>query len=311
MRVEASRFLNLDRVRLHLRYETPFGSRITFPPPLRWVRGFSPHPLAEQLRARIAGDAAEIPRPARGARARRGSRRSWAPIEEGWLVTGNVQGGDGGSANLAFRLSGPNDAASVTLRARKDAGQWRHEALVARVEGGPEIDLLAPAAESSRRRRAPSTSRSPLRHHAHGGTRMPNRIRSGLASQMALAAALGLAAAPAAHAADHPGKGPYEQYCASCHGVAADGKGPVAEEMKIVPSDLRKLHERYGDPLAKPRLREVVDGRDMPRSHGLPDMPVWGDKLLASVPPGVDGNEFFKRGTILVIIDYLQTLQQK
>lgn len=138
---------------------------------------------------------------------------------------------------------------------------------------------------------------------------MHHSTRSGFAAKIALAAAIGLAAAPAAHAADPAGKGPYEQYCASCHGVAADGKGPVADEMKIVPADLRKLHERYGDPLAKPRLREVIDGRDMPRSHGLPGMPVWGEKLLAGVPPGVDGKEFFKRGTILVIIDYLQTLQ--
>ncbi|RIL00892.1 MAG: hypothetical protein DCC71_18290 [Proteobacteria bacterium] len=114
----------------------------------------------------------------------------------------------------------------------------------------------------------------------------------------------------AASAADHPGKAPFEQYCASCHGVAADGKGPVAGELKKQPEDLRKLHEEFGTPLAKPRLREVVDGRDMPGAHGTSDMPVWGDKLLAAVPPGA-GNEAFKRGTIFVILDYLETLQAK
>lgn len=126
---------------------------------------------------------------------------------------------------------------------------------------------------------------------------------------LAIAASIGWTSV--ATAGDHPGKAPYDQYCASCHGPAADGKGPVAEEMKIEPADLRKLSERYGDPLAKPRLREVIDGREMLRSHGTPNMPVWGDKLLESVPPGADGNEFFKRGTIFVIIDYLQTLQAK
>jgi mono/diheme cytochrome c family protein len=135
-------------------------------------------------------------------------------------------------------------------------------------------------------------------------------------SSLRVMGALGIAvgcviAAGAARAAGHAGQAPYEQYCASCHGVAADGKGPVAPELKVEPSDLRTLGERYGDPLAKPRLREVIDGRDMPRSHGLPDMPVWGDKLLEGVPPSADGNEFFKRGTSFVIIDYLQTLQQK
>jgi mono/diheme cytochrome c family protein len=121
--------------------------------------------------------------------------------------------------------------------------------------------------------------------------------------------ALWLGAAPA-DAADHAGKAPYEQYCGSCHGVAADGKGPVAEELKVTPTDLRKLHVEFGTPLAKPRLREVVDGRDMPRAHGTSDMPVWGEQLLAAVPPGA-GNEAFKRGTIFVILDYLETLQAR
>jgi hypothetical protein len=186
VRVEASRFTNPDRIRLHLRFETPFGARITFLPPLRWKPGFSPHPLAQQLQARIAGDAAAIAPDTRRLRtpwiaalvgagvvalnvlvfgalrsneayrtavaiARADARLVAAlgePIEEGWLVTGNVEaGGDGAAANLAFSLYGPKADAAVQLRASKHAGQWRHEALVARVESGPEIDLLAPAAE--------------------------------------------------------------------------------------------------------------------------------------------------------------------
>lgn len=135
-----------------------------------------------------------------------------------------------------------------------------------------------------------------MSHREFSGSALRAMRRLGVAVACVLAAG-------AASAAGHAGQAPYEQYCAACHGVAA--------ELKIEPADLRKLGERYGDPLAKPRLREVIDGRDMPRSHGLPDMPVWGDKLLEGVPPGADGNEFFKRGTIFVIVDYLQTLQQK
>ena len=119
-----------------------------------------------------------------------------------------------------------------------------------------------------------------------------------------------VAFAGAAGAADHAGKAVFEQYCASCHGTAADGKGPVAEEMKISPADLRKLGKKYGMPLPKPKLREMIDGRNMVRSHGTADMPVWGDNLIRNAPPTANV-ELFKRGTIIVILDYLETLQLK
>lgn len=140
---------------------------------------------------------------------------------------------------------------------------------------------------------------------------MTSRFRRARAARVAAIAAPLLLAAADAHAVDHSGQAPFDQYCASCHGKAADGQGPMAEQLKTKPADLRKLHVEFGSPLAKPRLREVIDGRDMPRSHGTSDMPVWGEKLLASVPPTPDGKEFFKRGTIFVIIDYLETLQAK
>ena len=117
-----------------------------------------------------------------------------------------------------------------------------------------------------------------------------------------------VAVATGASAADPPGKAVFEQYCASCHGMAADGNGPVAAELKVAPSDLRKLGKEFGTPLAKPKLLEVIDGRNMVRAHGTATMPVWGDQLVREVPPSTN-TEFFKRGTILVIIEYLQTLQ--
>jgi mono/diheme cytochrome c family protein len=132
--------------------------------------------------------------------------------------------------------------------------------------------------------------------------------RLGRASVLLLIA--GLAFASRATAADHPGKAVFDQYCASCHGVAADGTGPVAAEMKIAPSDLRKLATKYGEPLPKAKLREFVDGRQMVRSHGSADMPVWGEDLIRNAPPTANA-EFFKRGTIIVILDYIETLQVK
>lgn len=125
---------------------------------------------------------------------------------------------------------------------------------------------------------------------------------------VAITAAGSIAVGMPARASDPAGKAQYEQYCASCHGAAADGNGPVAAELKTKPADLRKLAQEFGSPLPKPRLREIIDGRDMPGAHGTSAMPVWGEKLLADVPPSA-GREPFKRGTILVILDYLATLQ--
>ena len=127
---------------------------------------------------------------------------------------------------------------------------------------------------------------------------------------LAVAVAACVTVASAARAADHAGKAVFDQYCASCHGLAADGRGPVAEEMKIIPPDLRKLGQKYGTPLPKQKLRDIVDGREMVRAHGTSDMPVWGEQLVHNVPPTANA-EFFKRGTIIVIVDYLDTLQVK
>jgi len=116
--------------------------------------------------------------------------------------------------------------------------------------------------------------------------------------------------AAAASGADHPGKAPYEQYCASCHGVDADGKGPVASELKVPPADLRQLGRKYGNPLPVPKLREFIDGRGMVRGHGTSEMPVWGEAFKGGAP-ATPRAELFGRGTILSILDYLQTLQAK
>jgi len=146
------------------------------------------------------------------------------------------------------------------------------------------------------------------------GGNMGVRVRRILARRsrvpwvLAFGAAACVVVATGASAEDHGGKAPFDQYCASCHGTAGDGAGPVATEMKTPPTDLRKLGKKYGMPLPKPKLRELIDGREMVRAHGTGDMPVWGEELVHNVPPTAN-TEFFKRGTIIVIVDYIETLQ--
>jgi len=66
-------------------------------------------------------------------------------------------------------------------------------------------------------------------------------------------------------ASDHQsvvrGRQLYLRYCASCHGNDADGRGPVAEDLKVSPPDLRYLGERYGMPLPTGTIARFIDGR--------------------------------------------------
>jgi mono/diheme cytochrome c family protein len=69
----------------------------------------------------------------------------------------------------------------------------------------------------------------------------------------------------------------YLQYCASCHGRYADGKGPVVPALSTPPANLRLLSERYGNPLPEDQIARFIDGRADVKAHGPRDMPVWGE----------------------------------
>ncbi len=64
------------------------------------------------------------------------------------------------------------------------------------------------------------------------------------------------------------------QYCASCHGRNADGKGPLAPTLSTPPANLRLLWERYGNPLPEDQIARFIDGRADVKAHGPRDMPV-------------------------------------
>ncbi len=123
-------------------------------------------------------------------------------------------------------------------------------------------------------------------------------------------AAVGVADTSTQRAIDenHAGFEVYRVYCAACHGVFADGKGPVAPALTSPPVDLSRLSERYGSPLRSKELAEVIDGRTMARSHGTSDMPVWGERLYEG-KRNSQKLENVRRGTILRIIEYLNAIQ--
>ncbi len=121
----------------------------------------------------------------------------------------------------------------------------------------------------------------------HSPIRRPDRTRS---LTRCLAALLFLAAAgsgctdrdgatPGASLDAEPKRTPKQLFvdsCASCHGVDGRGDGPMAAELREKPINLRLLKQENGGNFPTRDVQRSIDGRAMPRAHGLPKMPVWG-----------------------------------
>jgi mono/diheme cytochrome c family protein len=104
--------------------------------------------------------------------------------------------------------------------------------------------------------------------------------------------AVALCAAAAGAAAQdfsrHSGAELYKRFCASCHGIAGGGDGPVAATFKAPLPDLARLARRAGGTFPEAQVRRIIDGRDIPAPHGARDMPVWGTEFAATATPGGD-----------------------
>lgn len=75
-----------------------------------------------------------------------------------------------------------------------------------------------------------------------------------------------------------PTAGPemYQAYCASCHGPAGKGDGPVAAALKGALPDLTTLATRNGGAFPAKRVGDFIRGEAVTAAHGSRDMPVWG-----------------------------------
>jgi hypothetical protein len=108
----------------------------------------------------------------------------------------------------------------------------------------------------------------------------------------------------------------YQDYCAACHGPDADGKGPVASELVTRPPSLKQIGKRQGGFDAE-KIYGVIDGREMPRAHGTPEMPVWGRVFsFQAAAEGILQDDLVAiekaaRGRIARLVKYLETIQEK
>ena len=100
----------------------------------------------------------------------------------------------------------------------------------------------------------------------------------------------------------------YRVHCANCHGDDAAGRGPMAEILKVAPTDLTTLAERHDGAFPREKVYRSIDGRDEIPAHGRRGMPVWG---LGLQDPGRDSDQEGRvREQILDLVAYLETLQR-
>jgi mono/diheme cytochrome c family protein len=116
--------------------------------------------------------------------------------------------------------------------------------------------------------------------------------------------------ARADEAPDMSGAELYRVFCASCHGEAARGDGPVAQTLKPTVPDLTRIAIRHGGTFPTERVREAIDGQTLPRTHGTRAMPVWGWDFYA-----INREDPARRKRVdeLIgrLVDYLASIQEK
>ena len=106
-------------------------------------------------------------------------------------------------------------------------------------------------------------------------------------------------------------KAEYINYCASCHGTDGVGNGPMAEALKVQPTDLTMLSKNNNGYFPFGKLVKTIDGSvdtGSLRSHSSREMPVWGDafrRQSTSETKWID-----TQAKIMSIVDYISTIQK-
>src|SRR5215468_2656003 len=101
----------------------------------------------------------------------------------------------------------------------------------------------------------------------------------------------------------------FVRYCSACHGATGHGDGPAAPALRTPPADLTRIAQRRGGRFPAAEMAAVIDGRTVVPAHGSREMPVWGERFGEMGGGGSVGEEVV-RGNLLVLIEYLQSIQQ-
>jgi mono/diheme cytochrome c family protein len=101
----------------------------------------------------------------------------------------------------------------------------------------------------------------------------------------------------------------FRRYCASCHGVSAQGDGEVAVTLRVRPADLTRIAVRRGR-FDAPAIAAYVDGRTRVAAHGPPDMPVWGRRFDDRLETTASEETKLAPGDIYLVVEYLRSVQR-
>lgn len=124
-----------------------------------------------------------------------------------------------------------------------------------------------------------------------------------------LTAILILAASATSAQVPDVGQGLYSQHCASCHGAAADGAGPMAPFLTVPSPRLDDIAARNEGKFPMLDVIHVIDGRTGLRGHGG-EMPVFGALFTADAGRlETYGSVIETRGRIMSIALFLETIQ--
>lgn len=123
-------------------------------------------------------------------------------------------------------------------------------------------------------------------------------------------AALSLAALASPGAGEEFGPRLYGRYCSACHGPGGKGDGIISQFMQPKPPDLTQLARKHSGKFPFYEVIRLVDGRETVRAHGDSDMPVWGEVFHAEEGESPDA-QAIARGKVVLIVDYLESIQQK
>lgn len=105
----------------------------------------------------------------------------------------------------------------------------------------------------------------------------------------------------------------YQASCASCHGAAGKGNGPIATQLKTPPPDLTVLAKNNGGVFPFAKVYDVIEGADV-ASHGTREMPVWGWEYKVEAGEyshDMTTSQAAVQRRILSLLEHLNKLQQK
>jgi mono/diheme cytochrome c family protein len=105
--------------------------------------------------------------------------------------------------------------------------------------------------------------------------------------------------------AQSSGQQAFERHCALCHGLDGRGAGPLADAMKLVPTDLTRLAARNNGEFPSNRVADVIRNGGAVLGHGSSAMLAWGNYFAEKGQPKV------AKQRIAELVGYIKSLQQK